>query len=478
MTTRRAFLAQSAALVRAAAPPRPNVVFVLMDDLRWDDIGLGGHPWIKTPNIDRIGREGIVFRGAFAATPLCSPNRASFLTGQYAHSHGIIDNTDRSPRSHQLVTFPRILHDHGYEAAYIGKWHMGIDDSPRPGFDYWLSLQGQGYYFDPDLNENGERLKVRGYTTDIFNERATRFIRRQRTRPFLLFLAHKAVHPNIFQNADGSVRPSPTGEGPAAFPPAARHRRLYAAEKLPRRPNYLKAPEGKPALLRGFPGVPPLSPATATEDEVIRNRLRMLASADEGVGALYHALEETGQLDRTVFVFTSDEGYFYGEHCLGEERRLAYEESIRVPLLIRYPALVQPGRTEDRMAVSVDLAPTLLELAGAPGSAGVEGRSLVPLLTGHARQWRNSILIEYFSDTVMKRIRQMGYQAVRTERWKYIQYTELKGMDELYDLKNDPYELRNLADDPAAAREKEALGAELARLLRPGAPAKRHPKSD
>jgi arylsulfatase A-like enzyme len=442
---------------------RPNILFILMDDVRWDDLGYAGHPFVRTPNIDRIAREGIQFRNVFAATPLCSPNRASILTGQYAHTHGIVDNVDRSPLSHQLVTFPRLLHDAGYETAFIGKWHMGIDDSPRPGFDYWLSIKGQGYYFDPEVNENGAPKKLSGYATDIFNDRAAGFISQKRDKPFLVYLSHKAVHPNVFQNADGSVGPVPADEG---FTPPESFKHLYEGETIPRRPNTKSYAEGKPALQRKIKGLPPLGPNTGTPDDVILNRLRMLTAADEGIGRVLGALEQTGHLDDTVVVFTSDQGYFYGEHGLNRERRLAYEEIIRMPLAIRYPKLVKPGTASDAFVLSIDLAPALLELGGASSPANLHGRSLVPLLDGETPAgWRNSVLIEYFSDTVMPRVVKMGYQAVRTDRWKYIHYTDLKGMDELYDLAGDPYEMKNLIQDPSAQQSLAGLRSELRRLL-------------
>src|SRR5262249_45338522 len=156
---------------------------------------------------------------AFATTPLCSPSRASFLTGQYAHTHGILENVDRSPRSHELMTFPRPLHDAGYETAFYGKWHMGVDDSPRPGIDDWLSMKGQGQYFDPEVNDNGQRRKLTGYTTDLLSDRAVEFVKRPHTKPFLLYLSHKAVHPSLTQNADGSISDPSAG----IFVPAERH---------------------------------------------------------------------------------------------------------------------------------------------------------------------------------------------------------------------------------------------------------------
>jgi N-acetylglucosamine-6-sulfatase len=160
---------------------------------------------VQTPNIDRLAKEGALFKNAFATTPLCSPSRACFLTGQYAHKHGIIDNIDRSPRSHELVTWPRLLHDAGYETAFVGKWHMGVDDRPRPGFDHWVGVKGQGKYLDPDLNVDGSPVAAKGYVTDLFNERAVAFVKRKHEKPFCLFVAHKCVHPDLEQRADGTI---------------------------------------------------------------------------------------------------------------------------------------------------------------------------------------------------------------------------------------------------------------------------------
>jgi len=446
----------------APGADRPNVVLILVDDLRWDEIGAAGHPFARTPNIDRIAREGAYFRNAFVTTPLCSPSRASFLTGQYAHTHGIVDNTSRAAASHRLVTFPLLLQRAGYGTAFIGKWHMGNDDSPRPGFDRWVSFKGQGEYVDPEISEDGQAARVPGYMTDILNQRAALFIRRPRGGPFLLYLAHKAIHPNVVQRDDGSS----STIGKELFVPAERHRTLYAAEAVPRRPNAGKVPLGKPALLRPIGDLPPLGPDTATDDEAIRNRLRTLMAVDEGVGEILKALEDTRQLEDTVVIFTSDNGYFNGEHGLGEERRLAYEESARIPLLARYPKLIRPASRFDQLVLNIDVAPTLLELAGVQAAAGVQGRSLVPLLEGKDQPWRAAFLIEYFSDSVFPRIVNMGYQALRTERWKYIRYAELAGMDELYDLASDPYEMRNLISEPAAQAQLQQLRRDLDQLLR------------
>jgi N-acetylglucosamine-6-sulfatase len=211
-----------------------------------------------------------------------------------------------------------------------------------------------------------------------------------------------------------------------------------------------------------------LGAKTATSDEAVLGRLRSLMAVEEGVGEILRALKEMDQLDNTVIVFASDNGYFYGEHGLSVERRLAYEESIRMPLLIRYPKAIKGGTVRNEFALNIDLAPTLLELAGVSTPAGtrMEGRSLVPLLKGANTDWRKSFLIEYYSDTVFPRVRQMGYKAVRNERWKYIHYFELEGMDELYDLKADPYEMRNIIRQPRAAKIVEAMKREMEWLLK------------
>lgn len=439
----------------------PNIVFVLVDDMRWDEVRASGHPFIETPNMDRLAREGARFLNAFATTPLCSPSRASFLTGRYAHAHGIIDNTARP--SHGLPVFPRELQRAGYRTAFFGKWHMGNDDSPRPGFDHWVAMRGQGEALDPHLNVDGTQLRASGYVTDLLTDYAERFIERAAGQPFLVYLAHKAIHPNVVQRDDGSV--GAVAGQPGGFVAAERHRGRYAGQVMPRRANAFKPPSGKPALLRQIGDLPPLGRDTATSDEEIRGRVEMLLAVDDSLGRILAALEKSGALENTVVIFTSDHGYFYGEHGLSEERRLAYEEAIRIPLIVRYPPRVRPGTTPHEMVLSIDAAPTVLELAGLTPELGVQGRSLVPIFENRPREWRSSFLIEYFSDTVFPRIRNMGYVAVRTTRHKYIQYQELENMNELYDLEADPYEEHNLIGASDARSVRERMQSELQRLL-------------
>ena len=462
------------ALLALAAPPglsqvgdRPNFVVVLVDDMRWDDFGAGGHPFVRTPNIDRVAAEGAMFLNAFTTTPLCSPARASFLTGLYAHTNGIIDNTNR--RGHDLNTFPRQLDTTGYDTAFVGKWHMGTDGTPRPGFDTWVSLIGQGTNRDPEVYVGSERRRFDGHVTDVLTDHAVAFLEVARDEPFVLFFSQKAVHPDP---ALGLV------EG--GFIAADRHRGIYDDEPIMRLPSAGVPPLDKPALMRNIPGLPPLGPDTATTDATIRERLEMVTGVDESVGQLLEVLERTGELDDTFFVVTSDHGYFYGEHGLNAQRRLAYEASVRIPMVIRYPGLIEPGIRPEQMVLSIDLAPTILELAGQEPEDSMQGASLVAILGGgDPGDWRTSLLIEHHSDpddylrdapgpgraSEFVRVLGMGYKAVRTERYKYIQYTDLEGMDELYDLAVDPYEMNNLIDAPEAAQLLEGMQAELARLL-------------
>src|SRR5947208_3670296 len=383
--SRRQALGAMAAPLLAKDEPRPNFVFILIDDLRFNALGCVGHPFVKTPNIDRIAREGVTFTNAFVTTPLCSPSRASYLTGRYVRSHKVLGNGDNAALSHQLITWPRLLHDAGYETGYAGKWHMGTDDSPRPGFDRWVSFKGQGVYNDPPINVDGQRTQATGYITDILTDYTVEFLKKPRSKPFVMYLAHKAVH------------------GP--FTPAERHKSLFSSETIVRTANAKDNLDGKPVMHRLIDGAPAVSKdAIGSPDELIRNQLRCLTAIDEGVGRIWKALEETKQLDNTFLVFTSDNGYFWGDHHLGD-KRWAYEESIRIPMLMRYPKRIKAGSRIHQMVMNVDMAPTMLELGGGAATSEMQGRSIVPLLKGGSvKDWRTSFLSEYFEEPQQKRV--------------------------------------------------------------------------
>lgn len=435
------------------AEQRPNLVFVLLDDARYDD--LIDHPFADLPNLRRLASEGASFTNFFTSAPLCSPSRAVFMTGQYPYRNGIVDNGERAERSHQIVTFPRLLRDAGYRTGFFGKWHMGhADDSPRPGFDRWVSFVGQGVYFDPDLNIDGQPAKARGYMTDLLTQYAVDFIRSAPdTQPFLVVMAQKAVHPEIHPNY---VR---------SFPPAPGDEALYADAAVPHGPSWRAPVTGKPALQRPHDTSDPRSPKGGLPDSVVKDRLRMLSAVDRSIGVLIETLRARGVYDRTVFVVTSDQGFFYGEFGLAQERRLAYEPSIHIPLIVRYPRLARAGSQPRALASNVDIAPTLLALGGVPVPTAMHGRSLLPALSADTTTVRDDLLIEYYSDTEFPRLKGMGYKAVRTDRYKYIRYDELQGMNELYDLRQDPHELDNLLPDRVPPGVLADLTARLDRLL-------------
>ncbi|OAI56923.1 hypothetical protein AYO49_03265 [Verrucomicrobiaceae bacterium SCGC AG-212-N21] len=428
----------------ADANERPNIILILLDDLRWDALSCTGHPFVKTPGIDRIAREGAVFKNAFVATPLCFPSRASMLTGQYVHRHGIRFANDRARLSHQLITFPLLLERAGYETAFIGKWHLDHDEKPAPGIGRWVSFRDQGEYVNPELNLDGRFEKTKGYLTDLLTDHAVEFIKRPRVKPFMIHLSHKAVH--------------------APFVPAERHRHLYADETIARAASADDDWSGKPVLKR--PGVTlnaKDSDVTTTEENV-RDQLRCLMAVDEGVTRIFEALEASRQLDRTLIVFTSDNGYFWGEHGGLGGKHGPYEESLRVPLLMRDGKRIKPGTRTDAMVLNIDVAPTLLDFAGVSAPAEVQGLSVLPVLSGAEKQVRSSFLAEFFLGNGTPRF--PTWQAVRTERWKFIRYPQFEGMDELYDLQSDPTEMNNLIRETSAAQMRVEMMTEIERLLR------------
>jgi len=423
--------------------------------MRWDEYSAGGHPYLNTPHIDRLASEGILFENAYHVTPLCSPNRASILTGQYSSMHGIVDNVARDRASHKLDLFPVALQKAGYETAHVGKWHMGNEPVPRPGYDHWVCLQGQGRIWDPVLYENDRFDTVPGYITDVLTDRAIEFIGKKRDKPFFLYLGHKAVHPDMKQLDDGSL----DLEYGSQFIPASKYDGLYAGEIFPKRENALSSYEevdslsmlGKILAAKNTSGFTEQFGSILdhfTSQETIQKRAEMIMSIDESVGSLLEELEQKHMLENTFILFTSDNGYFFGEHGLSLERRLPYEESVKSPLLVMYPSFTQQHGRRREFVLSIDYAPTILELAGAQISSRIHGRSLLPLLKGPAKDWRTSFLMEYNSfENPFPWLIGTDYKALRMDQYKYIHWVRYPELNELYDLINDPMELHNLFSD-------------------------------
>ncbi len=458
-------------LVGLTQDKRPNVVMIVVDDMRFDEYGAGGHQYLDTPNIDSLAESGATFTNAYHVTPLCSPNRASLLTGQYPSRHGVSDNTSRSHTSHRLDLFAIDLQKAGYQTAHVGKWHMGNDPTPRPGYDYWVSFAGQGRTVNPELFENGRTEEVKGYITDLLTDRAVDFIDRSGDQPFFLYVAHKAVHPDLTQLDDGTADLSRGSK----FVPADRHQGVYEDRVIERAPNFGFSEAdaaGKPVLLQALK----VKQSAAikqqfgsildegTSENSVRRRAEMMLAIDESTGRILKALRASGDLDDTVIIFTSDNGYFFGEHGLSIERRLPYEEALRAPLLIRYDKIEAQGTQVEGLVLSIDLAATILNFAQVPVPATVQGRSVLPLLDGSRNEIRDVGYMEYYShENPMPWTVDLDYRVVRKGPYKYIHWLRFPDKAELYNLDSDPYEVTNLIGDSALAPVISDLRAALAK---------------
>ncbi len=411
---------------------QPNIVFILTDDQRYDAMSCAGHPFLKTPHIDRIAKEGVLFKNAFVTTSLCSPSRASFLTGCYAHTHEVFDNGGKDPNP-AFATFPQLLQKAGYETAFMGKWHMAPSNSPRPGFDHWVSFSGQGNYNKNKLNVDGKVVSSEKYITDELTDYAAAFLKKKHDKPFVLYLSHKAVH------------------GP--FTPAKRHANLYSGVEIESRNNPKDNLATKPPWGRQM---------DKDWKSQILSYFQTLSAVDESVGRVLDTLEEIDALDNTAVIFAGDNGYFHGEHGGMWDKRAAYEPAMRIPLIVRYPTLAGPGTDCKELILNIDLAPTLLELAGVPIPGTMQGQSWLGALQG--RPGRESFLYEYFQERGDK-FKRPTVLAVRTKQWKYVTYPlDSSFTAELYDLQADPEELNNLIGDEKHAGTLNQLKDELEKL--------------
>jgi arylsulfatase A-like enzyme len=423
--------------------PRPNIVILLTDDQRWDAIGFvqrqlpgGRFPFLSqsTPNIDSIAAAGVWFDNAFVADSLCSPSRAAFLTGKYNHINGIVNNSTGFPVNTQ--TFATLLRAAGYHTGFFGKWHMG-NQRERPGFDEYASFVGQGQYFNCPLIVNGVDTPTVGWVDDVTTTYALNFIASSanQPQPFLMVLGFKTSHsPN--------TPPTPTSG-------------LFSTITIDTPPNATSYP---PYFVN--PG-----PSTFGGNG-FRNYFRTIVGMDQNVGRVLNALDSVGIAEDTIVVFASDNGLHMREHGSPSpvqtdgEKRSAYEASIRIPLIVRYPRMVGAGRTIDAEVMNIDLAPTLLQLAGLQPDAGMQGTSWVPLLNGTATSVRNGIFYEYFREAgfIVPRI-----MAFRLDGMKLIQYPDHPEYgSEFYDLTVDPWETNNRIADPTVSTQVAAMSQAMA----------------
>lgn len=429
-----------------AESKQPDIVFVLVDDLRWDALGFLDHPYVETPHIDKLREQGANMQNAFVTTSICCPSRATFLTGTLASQHGVIDNESAEYDPDLTPPLTKYLKEAGYKTAMIGKWHMGYRADPRRYFDFWLSFEGQGVYHDPIYNINGENIQHTGYTTDLLTDYTIEFIESQpKDQPYFAMLSHKAVH--------------------EPFEPAPRHLEAFGAETTTPTPvSWTTDFSDKPDWQKRdawrdvrwhyrtrdieeeqLPDYIPPEPWVGNTSYV--DQLRCLASVDDGIGRIIEALRKRGTLDNTLIIFTSDNGYFHLEHRRWD-KRLAYEESIRIPMVVVYPGKIEGGSTVTQMISNADFAPTVLDYAGLNVPQQMQGASMKPLFEEENPTWRDTFFYEYWKDLVHS-IPTMT--AVRTDRYKLVTYPEIDDIDELYDLQEDPHELTNLVADPAYA---------------------------
>lgn len=420
----------------SATPENYNVVLILTDDQRFDELGFL-NPEIETPNLDALANGGVFFRNAFVTTSLCSPSRASILTGQYAHAHGIVDNLARNIAP-DTVFFPQYLQKSGYQTAFIGKWHMGRhSDDRQPGFDHWVSFAGQGEYLPKvgsQINVNGKRVAQEGYITDELTDYAVDWIESiDPSKNFFLYLSHKAVH--------------------ADFTPAERHKDLYSDRQIALPDSAKNSPEnnsGKPMWVKNqrnsWHGVEFPYHSDLDVREYKRNYHRALAAVDESVGKIREVLQQKGLAESTIIIFMGDNGFMFGEHGLIDKRN-AYEESMRIPLIVYGPGMLAENHVVDDMVANIDIAPTILEIANTQSGHSMHGRSFLPQLKAEpADNWRDELLYEYFWEWVFPHT--PTTYAIRTSKYKLIQYHGIWDTDELYDLENDPIEMNNLIDQP------------------------------
>ncbi|HZQ50787.1 MAG TPA: sulfatase [Bryobacteraceae bacterium] len=439
------------------SPRRPNIVFMLGEGQRADALSLAGNRLLQTPNHDRIGREGVYFRNAFVTNALCAPApaRAVILTGMHSHSTGALGNNTRNPLPSSIPLFTDLLQQAGYEIALCGKAHVGNGVRERK-WDYYLGYNAPGTnYYHPVFWEGSAGNiagphTYSGYADDVVTDHAINWLKQKRERPFCLLLWWTAPH--------------------APFYRARRHLDLYNGVPIPKPDTFDDDLKGYPGKPRAFANADNKIGTTIlggddprSLEELVKDYYAGLVDIDENIGRVLDCLSELGQLDDTVVLNTSDHGFFLGEWRM-YDKRFMHEPSIRVPTTIRYPKLFQAGRLVDEMVLEMDIAPTLLELAGVNIPANMQGRSFVNLAQGQEQNWRKDWLYEYYEYPASQKVR--PHRGVRTDRYKFIHYYMEPEEFEVYDLKTDPGEKNNLHGKPEYADLTRALQNRLLELRR------------
>lgn len=436
MITRRSLLASTGAAALAAQSTKPrNIIFILTDDHRYDAMGfLKGQSFLETPHLDAMARNGVHAPNAFVTTALCSPSRASILTGQYAHKHRVVDNDNPIPSG--TTFFPQLLQSQAnYQTGFFGKWHMGgVGDEPQPGFDRWVSFRGQGTYKPTPngLNVDGKHVPQKGYITDELTDYAIDWLdKTDSKRPFFMYLSHKAVH--------------------SEFEPAPRHKGKFAGKTFVYPKSYAipTAAQDQPAWVRNqrnsWHGVEYPYHSTLKIDEYYQRYAETLCGVDDSVGRVMAWLRTKNLLESTLVIYMGDNGFAFGEHGL-IDKRTAYEESMRVPMLLQCPELFGRGKKLNEVVANIDIAPTCLDAAGLSATPIMQGKSFLNLAQGKKTEWRDGLLYEYYWERSFPQTPTI--HAIRGDRYKYIRYQGLWDVDELYDLQGDPLEMQNLINSP------------------------------
>lgn len=459
---------------------RPNILFIMSDDHAYQAIGAYGSKMNKTPNLDRIAKEGMKFEYCFVTNSICGPCRAVILTGKYSHLNGFFRNGNRFDGSQQTVA--KILQKNGYQTAVVGKWHLSSDPT---GFDYWKVLIGQGPYYNPPLKTKDGIERNVGYTTEVITDKALDFLKNHRDpkKPFFMMYQHKAPHrawepgPKYLNNYDDVEIPEPKTlfDDYSYRASGARNQTMTLARHFSKRDQKLVPPrnltkEQKEAWDKAYgPKNKKFLDAKLTGKALtkwnyqryIKDYLRCIDAVDFEVGRVLDYLDKTGLAKNTVVIYSSDQGFYLGEHGWYDKRWM-YEESFRTPLLVRWPGAITPGKVNTDMTMNLDFAQTFLDIAGIKQPEDMQGASIVPLMKGKApKDWRKSVYYQYYEFPGAHSVAK--HYGVRTERYKLIHYHDL-GEWELFDLKEDPNEMKSVHGSPKYVEITKDLEKELKRL--------------